>query len=118
MDERRETRRTLASVFIRFETEGGKDQVTGFTQDISTEGICVLSRNEMNVFENVNMNIDIPNNPEIMQAEGNVRWISKQTMFDDAGRKTYPVGIAFTYIDKQDREYLQEFIRIKEEVLK
>ena len=118
MDERRETKRTLASVFIRFDVDDGKEQITGFTQDISTEGICVLSREELNLFESLNMNIDIPNNPDIMQAEGNVRWVSKNAVFDDAGRKTYPVGIAFTYIDRQDREYLQEFIRIKEEVLK
>jgi len=116
--ERREYKRTLAAVFIRFDVESGQGDQVGFTEDISLDGAKLLSAYPLSLNDNLGLNIDIPNNPEMTQAEGSVRWVSSKSITDENGKKIFPIGIAFTYMDRLDRDYLREFLRTREEILK
>ncbi len=111
MKERRQIQRFGTSLFIRFSTESEQGvKSEGFTQDVSLGGAKLLSLKRLNVDDNLEISIDVPNNPDITLAEANVRWVGAQKEKDDIGRDVFPVGVEFTFIDRQDRAYLEEFL--------
>ncbi len=109
MQERRTTKRELTSLFVRFTVdEQGSVNHEGFTQDASLGGLRLLTSSCPDVDDNLNMNIDVPNNPDMTVIEGNVRWIGEKAI-DDDGKQVFPVGVEFTYIDRRDKKFLEEF---------
>ena len=111
MQERRQVKRIGRSLFVKFSY--GKDRVgksEGFTGDLSTGGARLLSLKRPNVNDKLELSIDVPNNPDMTLAEADVRWVGRENIKDDIGRDLCPVGVEFTFIDRQDRIYLEEFI--------
>lgn len=112
MKERRQAKRTLSSVFIRFSFEDQPEQnYEAFTQDISLEGARIASDSQLNLNDNLELNIDVPNNPDMTLAEANVRWIGDKSIDAVTGKTMYQAGIEVTYMDKQDKEYLENFLK-------
>ncbi|MBU1088135.1 MAG: PilZ domain-containing protein [Candidatus Omnitrophica bacterium] len=114
MKERRQAQRALSSVFIRFNFEGQPEQKhEAFTQDISLEGVKITSSSSLNLNDNLELNIDVPNNPDMTVAEGNVRWIGEKSIDPVSGKTTYLAGVEVTYMDKQDKAYLENFLKVQ-----
>ncbi len=114
MQERRQIQRLGSSLFIKFSTaskQGLKSE--GFTQDVSLGGAKLLSLKRPKVNDNLELSIDVPNNPDMTIAEANVRWVGAQNQKDDIGRDVFPVGVEFTFIDRQDRAYLEEYLALQ-----
>jgi hypothetical protein len=119
MQERRQTKRTVSSVFIRFAfADQPKQNHEAFTQDISLEGLRIASNSRLNLNDNLELNIDVPNNPDMTVAEGTVRWVGNKSMDVITGKTTYPAGVEVTYIDKQDKAYLEKFLEVHNKFLK
>jgi len=112
MLERRQLRRIGTSLFIKFSVNDDLEKNFGsFTQDISTGGARLLSFKRPKVNDDLELRIDVPNNPDITIAEGNVRWVGEEALKDDIGKDVFPVGVEFTFMDRQDRAYLEEFLK-------
>jgi len=112
VDERRNIKRTLTSLFIRFTVEDDTSQdFESFTEDMSLEGVKLLTPTPPREFESIEMNIDVPNNPDMTAAEGTVRWVGERALFDDTGREVFPVGVSITYLDRQDKTYLENYLQ-------
>ncbi|MFH1062429.1 MAG: PilZ domain-containing protein [Candidatus Omnitrophota bacterium] len=119
MQERRQTKRTLSSVFIRFSFEDQPEQNhEAFTQDISLEGARIASNSRLNLNDKLELNIDVPNNPDMTIAEANVRWVGDKSIDAVTGKTTYQAGVEVTYMDKQDKEYLENFLKVHNKSLK
>ncbi|MBU1042912.1 MAG: PilZ domain-containing protein [Candidatus Omnitrophica bacterium] len=119
MQERRQAQRTVSSVFIRFKFEDQPEQKhEAFTQDISLEGVKIAAYSRLNLNDNLELNIDVPNNPDMTIAEGNVRWIGDKSIDAVTGKTTYLAGVEVTYMDKQDKEYLERFLKVHNPSLK
>ncbi|MCG2711098.1 MAG: PilZ domain-containing protein [Candidatus Omnitrophica bacterium] len=117
MKERRQIQRLGSSLFIKF--SAGVDQSMkseGFTQDVSLVGAKLLSLKRPKVNENLDLSIDVPNNPDMTIAEASVRWVGVLNQKDDIGRDVFPVGVEFTFIDSQDRAYLEEYLALQKPV--
>ncbi len=111
MQERRESRRTPISLYVKFNVDSAqKIKHGGFTLDVSAQGIRMLSPCVLKPNSNVTMSIDIPNDPDLALAEGNVRWAKEQSSVDENGNKVFSAGIAFTSLDRQDKVYLEEYL--------
>lgn len=114
MNERRQIQRLGTSLFIKFVTASEQSMRSeGFTQDVSLGGAKLLSLRKPNVNENLELSIDVPNNPDMTLAEANVRWVGVHNQKDDIGRDVFPVGVEFTFIDSQDRAYLEEYLALQ-----
>ena len=117
MQERRQIKRLGTSLFIKF--SNGKNlgiRSEGFTEDVSLAGAKLLSLRKPNVNDSIELSIDVQNNPDMTLAEGNVRWVSEQNIKDDIGRDVFPIGVEFTFIDRQDKVYLEEFLKQQQPV--
>lgn len=111
MEERREVKRTPVALFIRFSVADEENINCGsFTQDASVEGVKLLSPYRLKPNVNLKMCIDIPNDPDIAEVEGNVRWAEGHPQQDEQGNNVFPAGIVFTNIERQDKTYLEEFL--------
>ena len=109
MQDRRRTKRELTALFIRFSVdEQGNVSHEGFTQDASLGGVRLLTAACPEVDDNLNMSIDVPNNPDMTMVEGSVRWVGAKAI-DDNGKEMFPVGIEITYIDRRDKKFLEEY---------
>jgi len=119
MKERRQEQRTASSVFIRFNFESNPNQqYEAFTQDISLQGVKIASSSRLNLNDSLALNIDVPNNPDMTVAEGNVRWLGDKSIDAVSGKTTYLAGVEVTYMDKQDKEYLDKFLTVHNSSLK
>ena len=111
MQERRGSKRVPIALFVRFEIEDQEEAKYGsFTQDASVDGLKLLSPYKLKTNANLNMSIDIPNDPDMAQAEGNVRWVSQKPIKDETGNELYPAGVAFTYMDRQDKTFFEKYL--------
>ena len=114
MEERRKKKRILSSVFIRFSFEDAPDKYNvAFTEDISLDGVKMLSESALKVDDNIDLNIDIPNNPDMTVAEGNVRWVGSKTIDELTGKSAYLAGVELTYMDRQDKDFLEKFLNVR-----
>ena len=114
MKERRQIQRFGSSLFIKFSTGlTQKMKSEGFTQDVSLGGAKLLSLKKPKVNSNLELSIDVPNNPDLTVAEANVRWVSDQNLKDDIGREVFPIGVEFTFMDRQDKTYLEEYLALQ-----
>ena len=109
MEERRKARRCAAALFIRFHDEDAPDINYGsFTQDVSVDGVRLLSPYRLKTDTTLKMRIDVPENPDLTVAEGSVRWVGKSPVTDENGDQVFSMGVEFTYIDRADRPYLAQ----------
>ena len=111
MQERRETKRTPAALFIRFRLEDMAEvNHESFSQDVSIEGVRLMAPVRLKPHANLEMKMDVPNNPDMTQVEGTVRWADETPRQDENGNAVYAAGVVFTFIDRQDRSYLEEYL--------
>ena len=116
MQERRQIQRLGSSLFVKFSTRVGQGiKSEGFTADVSLGGARLLSLKKPKLNANLDLSIDVPNNPDMTLAEANVRWIGTQNQKDDIGRDVFPVGVEFTYLDRQDKAYLEEYLELQKQ---
>jgi len=111
MEERRLTRRSPAALFIRITVDDEKRiKCESFTQDVSLTGVRLFATQPLQQNDKLLLNIDIPNDPDIAHAEGNVRWVGKSSLRKQDGKEVFPAGIEFVYMDRQDKVYLEEYL--------
>ncbi len=116
MQERRQIQRLGNSLFVKFSTRAGQEiKSEGFTEDVSIGGARLLSLKKPRLNANLDLSIDVPNNPDMTLAEANVRWIGSQNKRDDIGREVFPVGVEFTFLDRQDKTYLEEYLQLQKQ---
>lgn len=114
MKERRQIQRLDSSLFIKFSSRVGQDiKSEGFTEDVSIGGARLLSLKRPKLNSNLDLSIDVPNNPDMTLAEANVRWVGTENKKDDIGRDVVPIGVEFTFIDRQDKAYLEEYLALQ-----
>ncbi|MBU0633768.1 MAG: PilZ domain-containing protein [Candidatus Omnitrophica bacterium] len=111
MQDRRQSKRMPMALFIRILVDE-KDNMKceTFTQNVSADGAQILSSRPLTQNADVLLNIDVPNDPDIVRAEGTVRWVGKHALEDENGKKVFPIGVEFTYMDRQDRTFLEEYL--------
>ncbi|MFH1093260.1 MAG: PilZ domain-containing protein [Candidatus Omnitrophota bacterium] len=114
MKERRQIQRLGSALFMKFSSGADRGMKSeGFTQDVSLGGAKLLSLKRPKVNENLELSIDVPNNPDMTFAEASVRWVGVLNQKDDIGRDVFPVGVEFTFIDRQDKAYLEEYLQMQ-----
>lgn len=111
MKEKRQAQRSPAALFIRITIDDEKRiKCESFTYDVSLTGVRLFSTRPLKQNDRLLLNIDIPNDPDIVRAEGNVRWIGSPTLRQMDDKEVFPAGIEFIYMDRQDKVYLEEFL--------
>ncbi|MBI4845442.1 MAG: PilZ domain-containing protein [Candidatus Omnitrophica bacterium] len=119
MEERRQGKRILTSLFVRFNVEGSdeKKYIGTFSQDASENGFCIFSDVRPRINDELSMSVDVPNNPDLTMVEGNVRWIGT-LLKNDEGKSVFPVGVEITYIEPQDKKYFLDYLKNAEKLTK
>lgn len=79
---------------------GSTRKYSGFTRNISTQGICFSSQVQLNEGVVVDMDVYIKDAPDPVHLQGKVRW-NKLTLIDNMGTKHFDTGIHLDSINGQ-----------------
>ena len=71
---------------------------TGFTRNISTQGVCFSSSVKLNEGVMLDMDVYIKNTSDPVKLQGEVRW-SKLTLVDNLGNKHFDTGVHLNLVN-------------------
>lgn len=85
------------------------------TENIGAGGICVLIKEDLGLFQGVDLEVYLDDNRPPIKCGGTVVWVVKKTEPKQKGTYFYDTGIEFIDIRPEDRERISEVV---EEILK
>lgn len=105
---RRQFSRAAVSLAVQFKVEG--DTIAGASQegeivDLGEGGMRLVSRSHAPARSTIRINFHVPENPRDIRARGRV-----VLSFYSATEDKYHHGVAFTSIDRDDREAIASFV--------
>ncbi len=84
------------------------------TENIGAGGICVIIKEDLGLFQGVDVELYLDENRPAIKCGGTVVWVVKKS-FSKKGSYLYDTGIEFIDIRPEDREKISERV---EEILK
>jgi type IV pilus assembly protein PilZ len=82
---------------------------TGFTENISSGGLFVATRDLLPIGSTFDMTFGLPNHPEPIRARCEVRWLRLEQ--PGASEFTPGMGVRFLSLSPEEQEAVNEFIR-------
>jgi c-di-GMP-binding flagellar brake protein YcgR len=89
--------------------------ISTHTENIGAGGICVLLKEDLGLFQGVDVELFIGETAPQIKCGGTIVWVVKKTDPKQKGAYYYDTGIEFIDIRPEDREKLSEII---DEILK
>ncbi len=88
--------------------DGHQDNILTHTENIGLGGLCVTLKNEVKLFNAVDMEVDLLDLNEHIKPKGKVVWNVRRKATEEVKPMFYDTGIEFTEISKKDYERLRE----------
>lgn len=85
------------------------------TENIGAGGICVIIKEDLGLFQGVDLELNLEDNRPPVKCGGTVVWVVKKSEPRQKGSSLYDTGLEFIDIRPEDRERLSELV---EEILK
>ena len=89
--------------------------ITTQTENIGAGGICVIIKDDLGLFQGVDLELHIEDDRRPVKCGGTVVWVVKKSELRQKGGLVYDTGIEFIDIRPEDRERISELV---EEILK
>ncbi len=80
------------------------------TENIGIGGACVIIKQEVNLFSDVELEIDLLDTGEHVKAAGKVVWVVRRQSRETIKPMFYDVGIEFVNLDQQHKDHLKTTI--------
>ncbi|MBI5143527.1 MAG: PilZ domain-containing protein [Candidatus Omnitrophica bacterium] len=85
------------------------------TENIGAGGICVIIKEDLGLFQGVDLELHLEDNRPPVKCGGTVVWVVKKSEPGKKGAYLYDTGIEFIDLRPEDRERVSEVV---EEILK
>ena len=85
------------------------------TENIGAGGICVLLKEDLGLFQGVDLEVFLEDNRPPIKCGGTVVWVVKKSEPKQKGSYIYDTGIEFIDVRPEDRDRISEAV---EEILK
>src|SRR3989338_11631550 len=85
------------------------------TENIGAGGICVIIKEDLGLFQGVDLELHLEDNRPPVKCGGTIVWVVKKSELKQKGGFLYDTGIEFIDIRPEDRERISELV---EEILK
>ena len=89
-------------------SNGTQEAILTHTENIGLGGLCVTLKNEIKLFTNVEMEVDMLDLSEHIKPKGKVVWSVRRKPIEQIKPMFFDIGIEFTEIAKRDLERLRE----------
>ena len=107
--DRRKFPRVMYPCLVKVISSNGKQEaILTHTENIGLGGLCVTLKNEIKLFTNVEMEVDMLDLSEHIKPKGKVVWSVRRKPIEQIKPMFFDIGIEFTEIAKRDLERLRE----------
>ena len=107
MKEKRQFRRKPISIDVSCDIRPESKGLETWTKDMSAGGICLVSREALDVDRIIDFTFTIPDTGKQIEVSGKVMWIEKSTVALD---NFFYSGIQFMKIDERDRDLISKYV--------
>jgi c-di-GMP-binding flagellar brake protein YcgR len=83
------------------------DAILTHTENISTGGVCVIIKKQLETFSTVGIEIDLMDGEDIITAEAKVVWIVRRKATEDVKPSFYDTGVEFVSLPEHLRLRLE-----------
>ena len=112
--ERRKFPRMTVELFVRYKILSSPEQVDAQTKNISGGGVCLVTREKMELGTYLAMEVKFPHSKGPILAGGRVIWCRESRLGPSpAGHSRFDNGIEFVQISETDRQQIIEHIKSK-----
>lgn len=84
--------------------------ISTHTENIGAGGICVLIKEDLGLFQGVDLELTLGENESAIKCGGTVVWVVKKSDPKQKGVHLYDTGIEFIDIRPEDREKITEVV--------
>ncbi|MBW2645965.1 MAG: TIGR02266 family protein [Deltaproteobacteria bacterium] len=100
--EKRQFERTAKKLEICF---GSYDEfVEAYTENVGMGGLFVMTEKPSKIGEKVYLQFNLPGTENVVQCEGEVRWLKKQ------GERYLGMGIGFSSLSHEDKNLIDNYV--------
>lgn len=107
---RRKFPRVIYPCLIKLSAKG-KDQAENIlthTENIGVGGACVITKQEIKLFADVEIEIDLLDTDDHIKASGKVVWVVRRKAIEEVKPMFYDIGVEFADMSGKHKEHLKE----------
>ena len=90
--------------------EGGVRALLTHTENVGIGGVCATVKGEVKLFTDVQIEIDLMDAEDHIQAAGKVVWVVRRKSMEDVKPMFYDIGVEFTKLSEQQKKHLNQTI--------
>lgn len=89
--------------------EGGEvENLLTHTENIGTGGVCIITKSQLKLFTDVEVEIDLLDTDDHIKAIGKVVWVVRRKAIEDVKPMFYDIGVEFFEMPTKHKEHLRE----------
>lgn len=111
LDRRKFPRINYPCLIVIYNSENAPETILTHTENIGVGGICVILKQNIEIFSSVKLEIDLLDMGEHLQCQGKVIWNVQRKRKSNEKSLFYDIGIEFEGIANKDRQRLETVIR-------
>jgi hypothetical protein len=92
--------------------QGVQPPILTHTENIGQGGVCLTVKNEIKLFTDVEVEIDLLGIDKHIYPKGKVIWVVRRKAIETVKPLFYDIGIEFSEIAKPDQEYLRQTLQL------
>ena len=96
---------------IRASSNGQKELIDTFTENIGAGGICVVLEKEFKLFEDVGLEVFLGDEDAPILCRGTVVWVVKRHPASGAETVKYDTGVEFKDMNDEDKGRISRLVR-------
>jgi Tfp pilus assembly protein PilZ len=100
---------------IHISKKGSSKSIATHTENIGAGGICVIIKENLGLFQGVNIELYLNNGNDAIKCAGTVVWVVKKRPERKEKDYLFDTGIEFVDIDEKQRQRITEIV---DEILK
>jgi len=111
LDRRKFPRINYPCLIVIYNSENAPETILTHTENIGVGGICVILKQNIEIFSSVRLEIDLLDMGEHLQCQGKVIWNVQRKRKSNEKSLFYDIGIEFEGIANKERQRLDTVIR-------
>ena len=96
---------------IYLQKKGAQKKIEAYTENISSGGICIVSKEEIGLFQGVNLELELGgDDPSCIKCGCTAVWVVKKHAAKRGEPIQYDIGLEFVDIDQKSRKKLEKIV--------
>lgn len=98
-------------VIVRNKENKSVESILAHTENVGIGGVCVILKQDIKVFSNVEIEIDLLDLGEHVKCKGKIVWNVQRKNSEDKKPLFYDIGIEFQDITDEDRSRFEKIVQ-------